>query len=166
MRVENITRRSKQGDIAFLDILQQMGCTVIEGKEYVEVAGPLSLHGVDVDMRDISDTAQTLAAIAPFADSPTRIRGIGFVRAKETNRISDTCTELARLGVEVQEHPDGLTIQPCADIQPACIHTYNDHRMAMAFALIGLRIPGVSIENPACVSKTFPDYFKVLESLR
>ena len=143
-----------------------MGCTVSEGKEHVEVTGPVSLRGVDVDMRDISDTAQTLAAIAPFADSPTRIRGIGFIRAKETNRISDTCTELRRLGVDVQEHPDGLTIQPCTALRPAIIHTYNDHRMAMAFALIGLRVPGVRIENPNCVSKTFPDYFKVLENLR
>ena len=166
VRVENISRRSKQGDIAFLDILQQMGCTVTEGREYVEVTGPVSLHGVDVDMRDISDTAQTLAAIAPFADSPTHIRGIGFVRIKESNRISDTCTELSRLGVVVKEHPDGLTIQPCAAIRPASIHTYNDHRLAMSFALIGLRAPGVSIENPACVSKTFPDYFRVLETLR
>ena len=166
VRVENISRRSKQGDIAFLDILQQMGCTVSEGKEHVEVTGPVSLRGVDVDMRDISDTAQTLVAIAPFADSPTRIRGIGFIRAKESNRISDTCTELRRLGVDVQEHPDGLTIQPCTAIKPAVIHTYDDHRMAMAFTLIGLRIPGVRIENPACVSKTFPDYFKVLENLR
>ena len=166
VRVKNISRRSKQGGIAFLDILQQMGCTVSEGKEDIEVTGPVSLHGVDVDMRDISDTAQTLAAIAPFADSPTHIRGIGFIRAKETNRISDTCTELKRLGVVVQEHPDGLTIQPCSAIRPGIIHTYNDHRMAMAFALIGLRVPGVQIENPACVSKTFPDYFKMLENLR
>jgi 3-phosphoshikimate 1-carboxyvinyltransferase len=164
--VENISRHSKQGDIAFLDILQQMGCTVFESKNYIEVEGPTALHGVDVDMRDISDTAQTLAAIAPFADSPTRIRGIGFIRAKESNRISDTCTELSRLGIEVQEHPDGLTIQPCKSIKPAAIHTYDDHRMAMAFALIGLRVPGVLIENPACVSKTFPDYFKILETLR
>ena len=166
VRVENISRRSKQGDIGFLDILQQMGCMVTEGREYVEVTGPASLHGVDVDMRDISDTAQTLAAIAPFADSPTHIRGIGFVREKESNRISDTCTELSRLGVEVQEHSDGLTIQPCEVFLPATIHTYHDHRMAMAFALTGLRAPGVSIENPACVSKTFPDYFSVLETLR
>ena len=137
-----------------------------KAKITVEVTGPARLHGVDVDMRDISDTAQTLAAIAPFADSPTHIRGIGFIRAKESNRISDTCTELRRTGVEVQEHPDGLTIQPCKIIKPADIHTYNDHRMAMAFALIGLRAPGVRIENPACVSKTFPDYFKVLETLR
>ena len=166
VRVENISRRSKQGDIAFLEVLQQMGCTVFESKNYIEVKGPTALHGVNVDMRDISDTAQTLAAIAPFADSPTRIRGIGFTRAKESNRISDTCTELSRLGIEVQEHPDGLTIQPCKAIRPAAIHTYNDHRMAMAFALIGLRAPGVRIENPACVSKTFPDYFKILETLR
>jgi 3-phosphoshikimate 1-carboxyvinyltransferase len=166
VRVEGITRRSKQGDIAFLDILQQMGCTVNAGTDYIEVMDPASLRGVDVDMRDISDTAQTLAVIAPFASSPTRIRGIGFIRAKETDRIVGTCTELTRLGVEVQEHPDGMTIQPCASIRPACVHTYNDHRMAMAFALIGLHAPGVSLENPACVSKTFPDYFDVLEALR
>jgi len=166
VRVENISRASKQGDIAFLDILQRMGCTVSEGKNYVDVIGPASLHGVDVDMRDISDTAQTLAAIAPFADAPTRIRGIGFIRAKESNRISDTATELRRLGVEVEEHPDGLTIHPCKTIKPAFTQTYDDHRMAMAFSLIGLRCAGVRIENPACVSKTFPDYFKVLENLR
>jgi len=166
VRVENISRGSKQGDIGFLDILQEMGCRVSEGQDCIEVTGPACLHGVDVDMRDISDTAQTLAAIAPFADSPTRIRGIGFIRAKETNRISDTCAELRRLGVEVQEYPDGLTIHPSTAIKPTNIHTYNDHRMAMAFSLIGLRIPGICIENPACVSKTFPDFFKVLETLR
>jgi 3-phosphoshikimate 1-carboxyvinyltransferase len=166
VRVENISRYSMQGDIAFLDILQQMGCSVFEGNKYIEVTGAACLHGVDVDMRDISDTAQTLAAIAPFADSPTRIRGLGFIRAKESNRISDTCKELRRLGVEVEEQPDGMTIRPCMSIKPADICTYNDHRMAMAFSLTGLRVPGVRIENPACVSKTFPDYFKVLETLR
>jgi 3-phosphoshikimate 1-carboxyvinyltransferase len=166
VRVENISRHSKQGDIAFLDIIQQMGCTVNAGMDYIEVTGPTSLRGVDVDMRDISDMVQTLAAIAPFASSSTRIRGIGFIRAKETDRISAVCAELARLGVEVQEHPDGLTIQPCGSMHPACVRTYNDHRMAMAFALVGLRLTGVSLENPACVSKTFPGYFEVLESLR
>jgi 3-phosphoshikimate 1-carboxyvinyltransferase len=166
VRVVNVSRRSKQGDIAFLDILQRMGCVVSEGNEYVEVTGPTCLQGVDVDMRDISDTAQTLAAIAPFADSTTCIRGIGFIRAKESNRIADTCTELRRLGVVVEENPDGLTIQPCKEIKPGLIHTYNDHRMAMAFSLVGLRAAGVRIENPACVSKTFPDYFRVLESIR
>ncbi len=134
VRVEHLTRNSKQGDIAFLDVLQKMGCSVQEGQGYIEVTGPERLLGVDVDMRDISDTAQTLAAIAPFASTPTRISGIGFIRGKETDRVGAVCTELARLGVEVQEEADGLTIQPCRSFRPAMVRTYNDHRMAMAFA--------------------------------
>ena len=166
LRVENISRRSKQGDIAFLDVLRQMGCTIAETENDIEVSGPAELCGVDVDMRDIPDTAQTLAAIAPFATSPTRIRGIASARVKETDRVAAMCAELTRLGVDVEEHPDGLTIQPCESIRPASVQTYNDHRMAMAFALVGLRAPGVTIENPGCVSKTFPNYFAVLETLR
>ena len=166
VRVENISRRSRQGDIAFLDVLQQMGCSVNNGESFIEVTGPVALEGVDVDMRDIPDTAQTLAAIAPFASSPTRIRGIASARVKETDRVHATCIELARLGVRVEEHEDGMTIFPGDEIRPATIQTYNDHRMAMAFALIGLRVSGISIENPSCVSKTFPDYFEVLDSLR
>ena len=117
-------------------------------------------------MRDIPDTAQTLAAVAPFASSPTRIRGIASARVKETDRVSATCTELKRLGVQVEEHEDGMTIYPCQTFQPSKVQTYNDHRMAMSFALIGLRYEGVTIENPSCVSKTFPNYFEVLETLR
>ncbi len=166
VRVENISRTSKQGDIAFLDILQQMGCQVREGNHFIEVTGTNSLHGVDVDMRDISDTAQTLAAIAPFAISPTRIRGVAFIRLKETDRVHAVCTELRRLGVRVEEHEDGMTIHPAERICPAAVQTYNDHRMAMAFSLIGLRCEGIGIENPSCVSKTFPNYFEVLETLR
>ena len=166
VRVENISRKSKQGDIAFLNVLQQMGCAIKDGNDFIEVAGAQSLCGVDVDMRDIPDTAQTLAAIAPFASSPMRIRGIASARLKETDRIYATCTELARLGVQVQEHEDGMTIYPCKKFTPAAVQTYNDHRMAMAFSLIGLRADGVTIENPSCVSKTFPNYFEVLESLR
>jgi 3-phosphoshikimate 1-carboxyvinyltransferase len=166
VRVENISRNSKQGDIAFLDILEQMGCEIKEGDNSVEVMRTKSLVGVDVDMRDIPDTAQTLAAIAPFATSPTRIRGIASARLKETDRVHATCMELARLGVSVEEYEDGLTIYPCDEIQPGTIRTYNDHRMAMAFSLIGLRNPGIVIENPACVSKTFPNYFEVLDGLR
>lgn len=166
VRVEHISRKSKQGDIAFLDVLQQMGCKIKEETSSIEVAGAESLTGVEVDMRDISDTAQTLAALAPFASSPTRIRGIGFIRRKETDRIHAMCTELRRLGIDVEEYEDGMTIYPCSDIQPAIIQTYNDHRMAMAFSLIGLRVGGIAIENPACVSKTFPNYFEVLETLR
>jgi 3-phosphoshikimate 1-carboxyvinyltransferase len=166
VRVENISRTSKQGDIGFLNILEQMGCTVREGEYYIEVIGEKSLNSVDIDMRDIPDTAQTLAAIAPFASTPTRIRGIASARLKETDRVHATCTELARLGVHVEEHSDGMTIYPCEKFTPATIQTYNDHRMAMAFSLIGLRVPGVTIENPSCVSKTFPNYFNVLELLR
>jgi 3-phosphoshikimate 1-carboxyvinyltransferase len=166
VRIANITRSSKQGDIAFLDVLQEMGCTIKEGTDFIEVVGTGTLTGVDVDMRDIPDTAQTLAAIAPFASSPTRIRGIASARVKETDRVHATCTELARIGVSVEEHEDGMTIYPCQDIQPGTIQTYNDHRMAMAFALIGLRVEGISIENPGCVSKTFPKYWEVLDTLR
>lgn len=167
VRVENISRNSKQGDIAFLDVLAQMGCTVAETDtdNCLLITGNSPLHGVDVDLRDIPDTAQTLAVIAPFAHSPTRIRGIASARLKETDRIHATCAELARLGVRVEEHEDGMTIYPCRAFKPANIQTYNDHRMAMAFSLIGLRVEGVTIENPSCVSKTFPNFFDVLTQL-
>lgn len=166
VRVSNISRKSVQGDIGFLDVLQQMGCTTTESDNSIQVTGTSELHGIDVDMRDIPDTAQTLAAVAPFASSPTRIRGIASARVKETDRVSATCTELNRLGVQVEEYEDGMTIHPCQTFKPANIQTYNDHRMAMAFSLIGLRFDGVTIENPGCVSKTFPNYFEVLETLR
>ena len=159
-----------QGDIAFLDVLEKMGCVVTQSDNSIIVHGPSSIVGVDFDMRDVSDTAQTLAAIAPFAATPTRIRGIASARVKETDRVHATCTELTRLGVKVEEYEDGMTIYPCptfkpSNLQPVTVKTYNDHRMAMAFSLIGLRVPGITIENPGCVSKTFPNYFDVLESL-
>jgi 3-phosphoshikimate 1-carboxyvinyltransferase len=168
VRVENISRNSKQGDIAFLNVLQQMGCVVTESDNSITVhrRQGSSIVGLDVDMRDIPDAAQTLAAVAPFASSPTRIRGIASARVKETDRVHATCTELARLGVSVEEHEDGMTIHPVEKMRAASIQTYNDHRMAMAFSLIGLRFDGVTIENPSCVSKTFPNYFEVLEGLR
>ncbi|MBI5932492.1 MAG: 3-phosphoshikimate 1-carboxyvinyltransferase [Chloroflexi bacterium] len=165
VKVENISRRSVQGDIGFLDVLIQMGCSVQETDNCLLVIGHSPLRGIDVDMRDIPDTAQTLAAIAPFASSPTRIRGIASARVKETDRIHATCAELSRLGVKVEEHQDGMTIYPCQTFRPANIQTYNDHRMAMAFSLIGLRFDGMTIENPSCVSKTFPNFFDVLKSL-
>jgi len=107
-----------------------------------------------------------LGVIAPFASTPTRIRGISSSRVKETDRVSAICNQLSRLGVHVEEHEDGMTIYPCDKIQPTTIKTYNDHRMAMAFSLIGLRVPRISIENPSCVAKTFPSYFNELESLQ
>jgi 3-phosphoshikimate 1-carboxyvinyltransferase len=165
VEVANLSRSARQGDIAFLGVLEQMGCAVTEVPGAIRVTGPEILRGVDADMSDISDTSMTLAAIAPFADSPTTIRGIASSRVKETDRVAATVTELRRLGVRVDEHPDGLTIYPCQEIQPALIQTYDDHRIAMAFALVGLKVPGIEIENPGCVAKTFPDYFKVLEQL-
>jgi 3-phosphoshikimate 1-carboxyvinyltransferase len=166
VQVENISRYSKQGDVTFLDVLAQMGCTVIKGDHHLRVIGCSSLIGIDVDMSDIPDTAQTLAAVAPFASTPTRIRGIASARLKETDRVHATCAELSRLGVKVDEHNDGMTIYPCTEFHQITIQTYNDHRMAMAFSLIGLRVPGISIENPKCVSKTFPHFFELMESLR
>jgi len=166
VKVDNISRNSIQGDIAFLDVLQQMGCAIEEVDNSIQVTSTTELMGIDVDMRDIPDTAQTLAAVAPFAASPTRIRGIASARVKETDRISATCTELKRLGVQVDEHEDGMTIYPCSTFKRSNVETYHDHRIAMAFSLIGLRFDGVTIENPSCVSKTFPDYFDVLKTLR
>ncbi len=168
VRVENISRKSLQGDIGFLNILQQMGCLVMDSENSITVqrASESSIVGIDIDLRDLPDTAQTLAAIAPFASSPTRIRGIASARVKETDRIHATCKELARLGVQVEEHEDGMTIYPCSLFTPSIVQTYNDHRMAMAFSLIGLRVGGVAIENPSCVTKTFPNYFEVLDALR
>src|SRR6266508_655262 len=112
IRVENISRKSKQGDIAFLDVLQKMGCIIKEGDNFIEVTGTGLLNGIDIDMGDIPDTAQTLAAIAPFASMPTHIRGIASARLKETDRVHATCTELERLGVQVEEYQDGMTIYP------------------------------------------------------
>jgi len=143
-----------------------MGCAVEENKNSIKITGASELVGMDIDLSDIPDTAQTLAAVAPFAVSPTRIRGIGSARVKETDRISAVCTELRKIGVGVYEHEDGMTIFPCSQFNPAVINTYNDHRMAMAFSLIGLRVPGISIDNPGCVSKTFPDFFNIQAALR
>ena len=169
IRIDDISFKSKQGDIAFLNILRKMGCDVVERQNHIEVNGPRSqadFLGVDVDMSDIPDTAQTLAAIAPFASTPTHIHGIASARVKESDRVSATCTELRRLGVNVVEYNDGMSIYPCEKILPSKICTYNDHRMAMAFSLVGLKVPGIQIENPGCVSKTFPDFFEVLDGMR
>ena len=166
VRVEGLTRSARQGDIAFLDVLTQMGCTVEDGPAGVSVTGNPGLRGVSVNLGDISDTTQTLAAIAPFASTPTTIHGIASSRMKETDRVAAICTELTRLGVRVDEYADGMTIYPCQDIHPAEVHTYQDHRMAMAFSLIGLRVPGITILDPGCVSKTFPEFFQVLSQLQ
>jgi 3-phosphoshikimate 1-carboxyvinyltransferase len=156
---------SLQGDLRFVDVLESMGAVVERHADSTTVRGTDNLHGIDVDLRDLSDMVPTLAAVAVFADSPTTITGVGFIRGKESDRIGDLITELRRCGVEAVEHDDGLTITPGA-VQPARIRTYDDHRMAMAFALVGLRVPGIEIEDPTCVAKTFPGYFDALDQLR
>jgi 3-phosphoshikimate 1-carboxyvinyltransferase len=127
--------------------------------------GPTELGGIDIDMADISDTAQTLAAVAVFAATPTRVRGIGFIRGKETDRIRALVTELRRAGIDTVEHDDGFTVHPGAPA-PTVFDTYDDHRMAMSLSLLGLRAPGIQIANPRCVSKTYPRFFTDLARLR
>lgn len=164
VKVKHLHLNSVQGDVQFVRVLEEMGCQVNAAADGIEVSGPERLHGVDVDMNALSDTALTLAAIAPFADSKTVIRNIEHTRWQETDRIHAMVTELRKLGVSVVEHRDGVEIMP-APIVPAAIDTYRDHRVAMAFSLIGLRVPGIQIRDPGCVSKTFPHFFRVLQGL-
>jgi 3-phosphoshikimate 1-carboxyvinyltransferase len=156
---------SLQGDLGFVRVLERMGCTVRQTADETEVTGPSALSGIDVDMSNLSDTAQTLAAIAPFATGPTRVTGIGFIRRKETDRVGAVVKELTRLGVRAEEEADGFVVYPGMP-KPADVETYDDHRMAMSFAITGLAAPGIRILNPACVSKTFPAFFSVLDRLR
>lgn len=165
VRIEGIGARSAQGDLRFAEVLDQMGCEVEVGEGFVEVRGPERLRGVEVDMNAFSDTMMTLAAIAPFASTPTFIKNIEHTRYQETDRISAVATELRRLGVSVEEGRDGLRIKPGA-IRPAVVETYGDHRVAMAFAVTGLVAPGIWIRDPGVVTKTFPGYFELLDALR
>jgi 3-phosphoshikimate 1-carboxyvinyltransferase len=160
VRVGPLPVDSRQGDLGFAKVLERMGCRTRHFGECVEVSGgPLS--GIEVDLNAMSDTAQTLAAVALFADGPTTIRNIANARIKETDRIAALCAELTRLGAEVEEFADGLTIHPAPSYHPAEIETYDDHRMAMSFTVAALGIPGLVLRNPACVTKTFPDFFEV-----
>jgi len=161
--VEGLTRDALQGDVAFCDCLAAMGCEVDYLRTGIQVShGPL--RGIDVDMNAISDTVQTLAAVALFADGPTTIRGVGHIRHKETDRIGDLARELRRLGADVDELPDGLKITP-RPLHAAEIVTYNDHRMAMSLALVGLRTPGIVILDPDCTRKTYPAFFQDLAAV-
>jgi len=161
--VEGLTQESLQGDVAFCDCLAKMGCEVRYQSDRTTVAGK-RLTGITVDMKDISDTVQTLAAVALFADSPTTISGVGHIRHKETDRIGNLAIELRRLGAGVEELPDGLKIEPGLR-RGAQVRTYDDHRMAMSLSLVGLKTPGVIIEDPGCTRKTYPKYFAELEDL-
>ena len=162
--VSGLTRKSLQGDVRFVDVLAQMGCRVEECDGGITVHGG-RLRGVDVDMNDISDTVMTLAAVALFADGPTTIRNVAHIRHKETDRIAALATELRKFGAAVEERDDGLTITP-GPLRGAAVDTYNDHRMAMSLALVGLKVPGVVVRNPGCVAKTYPGFWEDLEKLR
>ena len=179
VRVEGLSRRSMQGDVGFADALGRMGCTVAwnEGPEESITVTGRAVRGIDIDMNAISDTVPTLAVVALFADGPTTIRNVAHIRDKETDRIGDLTCELRRLGATVEEHADGFTIAPVAHtgaespgpggagLHGATVKTYDDHRMAMSLALVGLRVPGVLIADPACVGKTFPDYWDRLDAI-
>jgi 3-phosphoshikimate 1-carboxyvinyltransferase len=166
VRVDGLGRDSTQGDLQFVEVLRQMGAEVAIGDDFTEVHGPRDgdLRGVDLDLGPISDTAQTLAAIAPLASGVTTIRGVAHARLKETDRVAALATELRRLGQEVDEFPDGLRIAP-RPIRPADIDTYDDHRMAMSFAVAALRAPGIRLRDPGCVAKTFPTFFDLLDAV-
>lgn len=161
--VTGLSRESLQGDVAFVDCLQQMGCEVHYGEHSITVRGG-RLRGIDTDMNAISDTVQTLAVVALFAEGTTRIRNVGHIRHKETDRIAAVANELRKLGATVVEHAQGLDIVP-GPLVPAAIDTYNDHRMAMSFAIAGLKQPGVTIRNPGCTAKTYPRFFQDLREL-
>jgi 3-phosphoshikimate 1-carboxyvinyltransferase len=164
VRVDGLTARSLQGDVRFVEVLEEMGCHVVRGEFGITVRGG-KLRGVDVDMNDISDTVMTLGAVACFAEGPTTVRNVAHVRHKETDRLAALAAELRRLGAGVDEFADGLTITP-GPLRGAEVETYDDHRMAMSLALVGLRVPGVVVKNPACVAKTYPDFFTDLDRLR
>ncbi len=165
VRVEGLGRASLQGDVAFVDLLRRMGAVVDQTDTATTVTGSGRLTGVDADLSQISDTAQTLAVVAAFADGPTRVSGIGFIRAKETDRIRAVVNELQRVGIVALEEPDGFVVHP-GPVGSAIIETYDDHRMAMAFALLGLRVPGIRIADPECVGKTYPGFWAMLDGLR
>ena len=161
--VEGLSRSSLQGDVAFCDCLRQMGCEVSDAADHIAVTGR-PLGGIDVDMNAISDTVQTLAAVALFAAGPTTIRNVAHIRHKETDRIAALAKELRKFGAEVEERTDGLKITP-QSLHVATIDTYDDHRMAMSMALVGLAVPGVVIRDPGCVGKTYPGFFTDLAGL-
>lgn len=165
VRVAGLHRGSLQGDVEFAALLERMGATVRWEADAIAVEGPAQLAGIDADLNAFSDTAPTLAAIAPFASGPVHIRNVAHLRWQESDRLRAVATELTRLGARVEERADGISVWPSA-LRGARIATYDDHRIAMAFALVGLKVPGVAIADPGCVAKTFPDFFARLETLR
>ena len=157
---------SLQGDVQFIRILEKMGCEANDSDKGVVLSPPKDgkYQGIDINMSACSDQAITLAAIAPFAQTPTRITGIGHIRLQESDRLSAIANELTKMGINVDEKDDEITIHP-GKPKPSLVETYDDHRMAMGFSLIGLRAEGIVIDNPMCCKKTFENYFDKLDEV-
>lgn len=170
-RVNHVHFDSAQGDIQFLRVLEQMGCNLREEETGIVLTAPMDgkLKGITVNMSDFSDQTMTLAAVAVFAEGETVITGVGHIRRQESDRLQGIVTELARLGIGCEEREDGVTIRPgtlnCSEKEPVAIETYDDHRMAMAFAILGTRQAGIIVLDPLCCRKTFENYFGVLTNL-
>ena len=165
IRILDIPSTTAQGDLAFVQVLGKMGCQVRKTGNGLEVTGPKQLRGVDVDLNKMPDVVQTVCVLAPFASGPVKVRNVSNLRIKETDRIAAMATELRKLGIRVETMPDGLTVHPGIAELPARLETYEDHRMAMSLALIGLRVPGIEILDPGCVDKSYPSFFQHLETL-
>jgi len=165
--VRGLGADSVQGDARFASLLESMGCTVITGATDTVVMRrrDTPLRGVDVDMSDISDLVPTVAVVATQAVTPTRISGVGFIRAKESDRLGDLATELHKTGALVTVEPDGLLIEPTDLLRGARLATHHDHRLAMAFGLLGLVVDGIEILDPAVVTKSWPSYWDALAAI-
>ncbi len=165
VRVDGVTPASTQADVRFVEVLERMGCGAERGSDWISVRGPRYLHGIDMDMNAMPDAAMTLAVVACFAQGDTVIRNVGHWKLKETDRMAALKMELQKLGARITATDSDLHIHPPAELKGGRISTYGDHRMAMSFAVAGLRVPGIVIEDPDCVAKTFPDFFERLEAL-
>ncbi|SDH89164.1 3-phosphoshikimate 1-carboxyvinyltransferase [Alteribacillus persepolensis] len=163
IRINNLSMDTNQPDIYMADIYEKMGCRVIRGEDYIEVEGVEQLQGgFTISMKEMSDQTLTLAAIAPFADGPITITDVEHIRHHESDRIKAICTELSKMGIQVEEFQDGLKVHPGTP-KGTTLQSYDDHRVAMALSLIGTKVPGVSIDDPGCVSKTCPTFYELLE---
>jgi 3-phosphoshikimate 1-carboxyvinyltransferase len=162
--VKGVKKNSLQGDAGVLSVLETMGCTVEETAAGVRVRGPARLNGVVTDMNAMPDVVPTVAVVALFADSPTTIRNIGHLRFKESDRLEALATELQKTGARITVEQESMHIEP-AGLHGAQLDTYEDHRLAMSFALVGLTVPGIKIENPECVKKSFPGFWREFEKL-
>ena len=163
--VEGLGSQSIQGDKGFVDIVEKMGAKVVRSDNALSVTGTGSLIGIDASMKEISDTVPTLAAIAPLASGPTVISDVAFIAQKESDRVTALITELRKIGVKAEKTETGMVIYP-GEVQKGTIHTYDDHRIAMAFSILGLVVPGITLDSPQCVAKTFPSFFDVLDQVR